>query len=161
VPPRSGPGGGPTPELFRGRTNPDLGPSTPTWVDLQFSAAGPSWAARPTEGWQQSLAAKPGRSPLRAGGAGSGASKQSAPSSLRGPAPPPRDRGPRLRRHGTAVPLRLSLAASSRFAPSTAPPLLRRCGAGLAHTSITEQPCRPLPRRGHAKKHVAHFVRGT
>ena len=32
-----------------------------------------------------------------------------------------RTTGTRLRRHGTAVPLRLSLAGSSRFAPSTSP----------------------------------------
>ncbi len=52
---------------------------------------------------------------------------------VRSRAPLLRTRRTRLRRHGTAVPLRLSLAASSRFAPMRqAPTLLRRCGAGLA-----------------------------
>ena len=50
---------------------------------------------------------------------------------------PSSGQGNRLRQHDTAVLLRLSLAASSRFAPRQAPPLLRRCGAGLAHIFIT------------------------
>src|SRR5262249_33141875 len=102
-------------------------------AELWCSAAGWTWAAGLPEGWQQSLAAKAGSSsgsaalaPMRP--------KHSARASLRETATPPPDEETRLRRHGTAVPLRLSLAASSRFAPATAPTLLRRCGAGLAHT---------------------------
>ena len=56
---------------------------------------------------------------------------------------PSSGQGNRLRRHGTAVPLRLSLAGSSRFAPDRqAPTLLRRCGAGLTHTFIHWRRCR-------------------
>ena len=85
-----------------------------------------------------------------------------APSSLRSTATPPPDVGTRLRRHGTAVPLRLSLAGSSRFAPGDKP--LRSfvaAGQGSLTISGREGPNRRLLGRGHAGKAVAHFVRGT
>ena len=87
-------------------------------ADRPFAAASRSWAAGPTEGrlW---LAPRP-RPSLTAASAARRSGGQRA-HCARSTAIPPPDEETRLRQHGTAVLLRLSLAASSRFAPSTSP----------------------------------------
>ena len=121
--------------IGRGRIHPDL-------QIARCSAAGPStWAAGPPEGCQSVARANDHREG-RVSGASSWRPRRSAPSSLRSTAYPSSGQGTAsdgtvlLCRSGSRSPA--AVASLHRQAPT----LLRRCGAGLAHTFHNWRRCR-------------------